>query len=130
MDEHTDATPGMHLPPFEWSVMRAVWHLATETQPTTAAEVRDWLAANGKDRAIATVTTILGRLDARSLLRTESVRLAARGKLLYYPLLPYEAGIRRQIEGLVDAYGFDAADLEHVLAVTRQLTQALGDRSK
>ena len=95
--------PGLEkmLGALEAQVMQAMWDTPA---PQSVQEVRDKLAARGKDAAYTTVMTTLGRLYAKGLLRRET-----QGKAYHYvPQVSRseltESTARQVVSGLVGSF--------------------------
>jgi predicted transcriptional regulator len=95
----------------EFNVLRALWRLGQGT----VAEVKTACAAlHGGDPAYTTVMTLLGRLEAKQLVKVDKVRQP----FLYKPKVREAAVARSRLRDLVDTL-FEGDASELVLQLVR-----------
>ena len=98
------------LAPTEWFVMHCIWDLG----PTEASEVAQRLVSYGRDYGPKTTSIFLGRLVEKGYLgfRLGEVPRSGRRPHVYFPVVTYEAAMRRMLEKILDEYNFDPEEFD------------------
>jgi predicted transcriptional regulator len=98
------------LAPTEWFVMYCIWDLG----PSEAKEVSQQLLTYGREFGPKTTSIFLARLVDKGYLgfRLGEVSRSGRRPHVYFPIVTYEAAMRRMVEKILNEYNFDPEEFD------------------
>jgi predicted transcriptional regulator len=93
------------LAPTEWFIMYCIWDLG----PSEAKEVSEQLVSYDRNFSPKTTSIFLARLVEKGYLsfRLGTVERSGRRPHVYFPVVTYEAAMRRMVEKILDEYQLD-----------------------
>ncbi len=117
----------------EWAIIKAVW----EHEPCAAPTIQEALEKS-KDWSYSTVRTLMDRMAAKGLLKTEKVRnltlfrsavtraQAQRGELLYALKHAFDGALTPMVQCLLESEELSAAELAELEALIRERRRKKG----